>query len=458
MKITICRIALSATVLLVFGMVPPAFAQTLAVGTCTAFPNYPTIQQAVNAATGFATIEVCPGTYPEQVFISKPLTLEGVPSSGQQVAVVVPPVGGVVKNTRDFDANNLPVAAQILVQDTFGVTLKDLVVDGAGNGLSGCGTDIMGILFQNASGAVNHVVTRNQTLDPADYGCQDGEGIFVETQSQYGYLSMVSVKNSSVHNYQKNGITGDDLGTTMTISSNEVQGWGASPAIAQNGIQLCCGATGKITSNSVIDDIYTGPSYGASGILLYDTLENSGISVGSNTVGNAQYPVALVTDDSFGSNQYGDGVTVSGNQIFGTTVSSSQSGIDFDAIDACTNGNTITGNTVTNSWYSAIHMDSSCSGSGNSTGNNNTVTGNTINESECAGILVDSTTTGDTTTPNTFYNVFYTVTSTTSSCTFPSFGTTASVAFPVGPTRSMNVGHLAFSPKGRTHGQAQSKR
>ena len=456
MKAYICRIALGATVL-AFGMIPSAFAQTLAVGTCTTFTSYPTIQQAVNAATGFATIEVCPGTYPEQVFISKPLTLQGVPSSGQQAAVIVPPAGGVVKNTRDFDANNLPVAAQVLVQDTFGVSLKDLVVDGAGNGLTGCGTDIMGILYQNSSGVLNHVVTRNQTLDPADYGCQDGEGIFVETQSQYGYLSMVTVKNSSVHSYQKNGITGDDAGTTMTISSNDVRGWGASPAIAQNGIQLCCGATGTITSNSVIDDIYTGPSYGASGILLYDTLENSGISVSNNSVGNAQYPVALVTDDSFGSSQYGDGVTVSGNQIFGTTVSINQSGIDFDSIDACTNGNTITGNSITNSWYSAIHMDSSCSGSGNTTGNNNTATGNTINESQCAGILADSITMGDTTTPNTFHNVFYTVTNSTSSCTFPSSGTSVAANTATG-TLSMNTGHLTFSPKGRTHGQPQSKR
>src|SRR5579863_4660718 len=340
MKVKIYRIAFSTAVLFVLGLIPQAFAQTLAVGTCTSFTSYPTIQQAVNAAASGATIEICPGTYPEQVLIrTAALTLQGVTSSsGQQAAIIVPPMGGVVANTHDFDNSNLPIAAQILVQNTFAVTLEDLVVDGAGNGLSGCGTDIDGILFQYASGTVSNVATRNQTLPPADYGCQDGEGRYVQTLS--GFTSTVTIQNSSVHDYQKDGITGNDLGTTLTVTSNIVRGWGPSSAIAQNGIQLGFGATGTITSNTVIDDVYTGPAYGASGILLYDTLENSGISVSGNTIGGTQYPVALVTDESFGSSQYGDGVLVQSNQIFGA--------VDFDAIDVCTNGNKIKLNTITN--------------------------------------------------------------------------------------------------------------
>jgi len=439
MRVNVYRIAFSTSVLFVVGLIPQALAQTtLAVGSCTTFPSYPTIQQAVNAAPpSGATIEICPGVYPEQVVIKTgALTLEGVANSGGQVsAVIVPPSGGVVANARDFDNNYAPIAAQLLIQSTFLVTIENLAVDGANNGLSGCGSDIVGILFQNASGTVSNVAVRNQTLPPADYGCQDGEGIWVETQSVYGLISNVSVQNSSVHNYQKNGITGNDSGTTLTLTSNSVQGWGPTSAIAQNGIQLCCGATGTITSNSVIDDVYTGPSYGASGILLYDTLENSSLSVSSNIIGNTQLPVVLYTDESFGPKQYGDGVVVESNQIVGA--------LDFDAIDICTNGNKVKSNTITNSWNSAVHLDSSCSISGNLTGNNNIAKNNTINESECAGILVDSGTTGNTTTPNTFYNVNYNVTNSTSSCSFaPS-------------SKTLSMEHRAVSPKGRTHGQAQ---
>src|SRR3979411_2981206 len=43
-------------------------------------PNaqYTTIQSAVDAAPAGATINVCPGTYPETVRINKPLTVRGI--------------------------------------------------------------------------------------------------------------------------------------------------------------------------------------------------------------------------------------------------------------------------------------------------------------------------------------------------------------------------------------------
>jgi len=413
MNANVRRIMFAAIVLLTFGIASQASAQSV-VGTCaTGTATYTTIQQAVNASPSGTVIEICPGNYPEQVTITKSLTLMGVedPSTGENAAVIVSPAGGVTRTAFDFDNNSFPIAAQVLVQGTFGiptqVTLQDLAVDGAGNALNGCGTDIAGILFQNASGTVQNVATRNQTLIAADAGCQDGEGIFVETQSKYGFSSAVTVQNSSVHDYQKNGITGNDLGTSMTITSNSVRGWGATPAIAQNGIQLCCGATGTITSNSVIDDVYTGPNFGSSGILLFDTLENGGISVSTNTIGNTQFPVVVFTDE-FAANQYGDGVTILSNQIFGA--------LTFDAIDVCTNGNTVKKNTITNSTESAIHLDASCSGSGNNTGNNNTVIKNVINEGECAGILSDSGTTNTTPSLNTFNNVTFQTASSTASC------------------------------------------
>jgi hypothetical protein len=72
------------------------------------------------------------------------------------------------------------------------------------------------------------------------------------------------------------------------------------------------------------------------------------------------------------------------------------------------------------------------------------VTSNIINEGECAGILADSGTTGNTTTPNTFYNVTYKVASSTTGCSFA----------PAGP----GTGHRAFSPKGRPQKNAQAGR
>jgi hypothetical protein len=94
----------------------------------------------------------------------------------------------------------------------------------------------MGILFQNASGTVNHVAVRNQVTGDTVNGCQAGKGIYVESSTG---TSTVTVENSSVHNYSKNGITGRYPGTTLTATGNYVQGSGVQPAgDAQNGIEI----------------------------------------------------------------------------------------------------------------------------------------------------------------------------------------------------------------------------
>jgi len=89
----------------------------------------------------------------------------------------------------------------------------------------------------------------------------------------------VTVENSSMHNYNKNGITGNDAGTTLNLTGNYVQDRGVilPPVAAQNGIQLGYGAKGSIISETVIDNVYSDPNtYVSADILLVDTAENSG--------------------------------------------------------------------------------------------------------------------------------------------------------------------------------------
>lgn len=378
--------------------------------------HYTTIGAALLHTSVGGIVDVCPGTYPEQVVITQAVKLRGVVVSGTDAAVIVPPSGGLVANTTDVDSGN-PIAAQVLVQNASSVSIANLTVDGTGNGIAACSPDLQGILFQNASGTIDHVAVRNQTPAPADGGCQIGEGIYVQTAA--GFSSALTVENSSVHNYNKNGITGNDPNTTLIATGNYVQGAGVVPVggAAQNGIQLGFGATGRINGNTVIDNIYGDPTIAASAdILLYDTAENTGITVDSNTVGNSQLAIALYTDFAYGSgnSEYGDGVYVIGNRILGTSV--------YDAIDLCTNGNIVTGNTIFNSAESGIHLDASCGTyyNGPATGNNNTVTGNMITESACAGILADPGTSSNNTTSDTYFTVPFEITSSASSCTIPS--------------------------------------
>jgi len=389
---------------------------TVAVGTCTSLANYATIQQAVNSVPSGATIKICPGTYHEQVAINQPVTLTGIQYGTQDAVVILPPATGLVANTVDLDNLALPIAAQVWVHDTAGpVNISNLTVDGTGNQIAGCAPDLQGILFQSASGMLDHVAVRAQTLGAGLGGCQSGESIYVQTGA--GLSSVVTVENSSVHAYNKNGITGNDAGTSLTVTGNYVQGAGIVPVpgAAQNGIQLGFGATGKITSNTVIDNVYGDPTIAASAdVLLYDTAESSGVSVSSNTLGNSQLPVVMFTDAPGTS---GDGVSVTSNKIFGTSA--------YDAIDVCTNGNTVTSNTIFDSAESGVHLDASCGG----TGNNNSETKNTSLESACAGILADTGTTGNTTSSDTYYADVFTTTSSASRCTIPT-GLAAFVRLP----------------------------
>lgn len=402
-----------------------ALAATVEVGTCiSSLAHFTSIQAAVAAAPSGGTVEICPGTYYEQVVITKALTLTGIQSGTGDAAVILPPAAGLSTNGTDIFGN--PVAAQIFVSNASGkVTIERLTIDGTGNDIAGCGPPMLeGIYYQNSSGTITNNVVRNQyQTDYADYGgCQNGLAINVEST---GSSNTVTVSTNSVRAYQKNGITASGAGTgagspgpSVTISNNHVVGLAATAmnwqgvyssegTAAENGIQFGFGATGTVETNVVNDNIWgqdtssdTGDA--AAGILVF---ASPGITVTGNTVSSAQFGIALDTD-SIGfcgtsnapiSCGTADGATVTLNKVEGTQL--------FDAVDACSNANTIESNTMYGSTESGVHIDDTCTSStyGTSSGNNNTVTKNVILEA-CAGILLGNGT-GNAFTPNTLFDV-----------------------------------------------------
>jgi hypothetical protein len=385
--------------------VQAAQASTVIVGTCKNGIQFSTIGGAVAASPAGTTVDVCPGFYPEQVAINKALILKGITSGNQGAAIITVPPGGLVQNATSLTSGNA-IAAQILVQGTTNVTITNMAVDGANNGITGgCPTpsvpNPIGIYYQNSSGSISHTSVLNEVLIPSLSGCQAGLGIFV--QSGGSGTSNVSITNNHVSNYQKNGITGNEVGTNVTISGNTVIGQGPTNGAAENSVQIGFGATGSISSNTVGSDVWGPDNIGdpgdaAAGLLVYDS---ANVIINKNNVSETQFGIAVVTDGAFPA----DHAAVTNNTVAATHI--------FDGIDLCGNNHTVTGNVVNGSDEAAIHIDGSC---GPSTGS--TVKSNTIN-SACAGVLIGAGSSVAASSPNTYYNAITLVQNTGSDACSP---------------------------------------
>ena len=318
-----CAIPISATA-------PPPYG----VGNCQpTLKSYSTISQAVSSVPPNSTIEVCPGNYPEQVLITQPLTLKGILVGGSGAAVVTVPAGNFTQNVSDHFGTTFYY--QILVQNTPGVNISDLGVDGTGGDASGNGS-VAGIYYQDASGVVSKVSVRNQVTSS-----HNGVGIVADS---FVSPQIVTIQNSAIHGFDNLGIisrTDPNSATlTATIKSNTIRGQG--PSLFTSGVYVF-GATDNIQLNSISDVAQTIGLYAAAS------------SVTSNTLyGNNPYEATFLIDG--GSNtvkynkmdaggKYGLQLLNAGNNVVqGNTIANSST-----AVYGCFNnvsGNTISGNTL----------------------------------------------------------------------------------------------------------------
>ena len=211
-------------------------------------PNagFTTIQTAVNAAAPGDTIQVCPGTYNEQVEIAKRLTLVGVERNGKKASVVQP--SNIVINT---DFAGIPTASIILVRDTSDVTIRNITVDGINNGLVCDATfpTMDGIFFRNASGEIESVAIKNM-LSPQ--GCAFADAIDVFSTGEQA--QRLTIRDSCLHDNDIGGIICIGPGLNLHVLSNVVTGNDRTD-IGQAGIQFIGGASGVIEGNTVTNMI-----------------------------------------------------------------------------------------------------------------------------------------------------------------------------------------------------------
>jgi nitrous oxidase accessory protein NosD len=329
--------------------------------------TFTSIQDAINAANPGNVIRVCPGTYREQISIDKSLSIEG-----DNGAILLP--SNMAVNATS--ASGTPIAAAIFAKEAANVEIEGLIVDTANSGITQCSPDLMGILYQNSSGSIEHNAVRNTKLSVSLNGCQSGDAIVV--QSLGGGTSKVSIDDNSVHDYQKNGITGNELGTEVAVTNNVVTGLGPTTGAAQNGIQIGFGAKGGVLRNTVTDNVWapcvslTNCAFNATGILVF---QSDDVRVEHNSVATNQ--VGIFTN--------GQNAKIESNNISNSLV--------LVGIDLAGDANLASRNDVTNSGQAAILVE----------GNDNKVQGNDITEAP-VGILKLSGTDGNTHSGNTFFD------------------------------------------------------
>ena len=224
-----------------------------------------TIQEAVNDAAAGDSVFVGAGTYPEHVMITRPLTLEGAGAA----MTTIQPATFTANTTSLF--SGAQIAAILLVDGTTGVAVSDLTIDGSAAAFNACSPGYVGIFYRASSGVIQD--TRVTHIHhPLASGCQAVLGIFVQSgNGGPGLNSNVTILQSMVDDYGKNGITANEPGTFVTVTGNTVMGRDKtfSGDAAQNGVQIGFGARGLVSGNTISLHDYVPPDFVACGLLFF---------------------------------------------------------------------------------------------------------------------------------------------------------------------------------------------
>ncbi len=258
---------------------------TFYIGTCKpGKADYTTIQEAVTGVPAGSTINVCPGSYPEQVVIQQPLTLQGVASGNNANVVIVNPAGGLTAN----NTAELETAAQLAVMNAGGaVNISNITVDGTGVTGVPNGALAVGILYDSSSGTLNHVASQNMQSATA------GEIFAILALDDSHVAPTFSVKNSVMRlsNPPSPGPTGPigvevSGGVAVDLENNYVSA--ANALSYPTGISLVTVSSATVSGNTT--DLGSNPgSYG-----LYIQGSANPITVSGNSVVNSSLGIVAL--------------------------------------------------------------------------------------------------------------------------------------------------------------------
>ena len=310
--------------------------------TGTSVSPWLTIGYAITHAPSGSTVSIAAGTYPEQLTITKPITLIGkgtstviAPTSVYSDASMYTYPGEVLSGVQ-----LLPI---VLVSGAVNVNIENLEVNGA-TAAAAVTTPLPleGILYQNASGTIQG--TTVQTVEPSVFWDPNyGDDIFV--QSDGSLPSNVNIQNNTISKFESGGIFCIGQNTDCTITYNTVKGEGPNAKFFQWGVILSYGATGTVNNNHISENNYTGPGgsenyfsgWQSCGIMLWDA--SPSVSVSKNTVSLSDVGVVVISDiGTTPTSAY----VVSNN----TLLNNYGYGVVFDSVNGTSTDNCFQGNPV----------------------------------------------------------------------------------------------------------------
>jgi hypothetical protein len=291
----------------------PSWAATIyTVGNCVPHTaGFTTIMGALTWAPPPTLVRVCPGTYNEQIEITKPVTLEGI-SNGTSTQVTIAPQG-FLDNAVSL-ATGQELAAVVFVNGAAGpVNISNVTVDGSGVGNLDPGSVSVGVLYQNAPGSVKGVTVRN-FLENAQLNIR-GSGIWLEGGAS---TPEVTVESCSIHDFDEVAVYAA-LQLNLTATQNDIHNPLPVPLNSQEfGFFLTQGLVTTTISENTIQGV------------------QAGIDEGSNLTGTISHNTVIGAQ--LGISVYDDGFSVTGNEIIGT-----YQGIQIGSAVSPIKGNTITG-------------------------------------------------------------------------------------------------------------------
>jgi hypothetical protein len=295
------------------------------VGSCHA-GGYPSINAAVTAVPAGSTINVCPGTYPEQVTISKALTLQGMRVNNSSQAIITIPTSALVTTSSIHFGT---VAAQVDV--TAGpVNISNITVDGTA-GTANCPTvEYVGIYYgSNSSGTINEAEARNHRCNSLGIGMLAENGV--------GAVTSVKIENSNIHDNNYIGILtcSNQSPSTLiaTITSNDVAG-------AAYGVVPYCNVGGVVSGNIVAAG--TAISVGSTSA----TVSGNTVTGGSMGIGIQVLAATSVTSNNIFNSGLAVDMEINGASIQNNLITNAFNGIAFNCYTGTVSGNTINGATT----------------------------------------------------------------------------------------------------------------